>query len=72
MAISVERHGEPYGLLIDRIGDVLSLPGGSFEANPSNLDARWRSVSKGVYRLERKLMVVLDIDRVLCLERAAA
>jgi purine-binding chemotaxis protein CheW len=72
MAISVERDGESYGLLIDRIGDVLSLPVESFESNPSNLDARWRSVSKGVYRLDRKLLVVLDIDRVLCLERAAA
>ncbi len=72
MAIGVERGGESYGLVIDAIGDVLSLPSDSFEANPANLDARWRSVSKGVYRLERNLLVALDVDRVLQLERAAA
>jgi purine-binding chemotaxis protein CheW len=65
MAVGVERAGESYGLLIDKIGDVLSLEPSAFEANPVNLDKRWRAVSKGVYRLDRRLLIVLNIGRIL-------
>ncbi len=65
MAIGVERGSESYGLLIDKIGDVLTLDSSTFEPNPVNLDPRWRSVSKGVFRLERRLLVVLNIAAIL-------
>ena len=65
MAVGIEYKGESYGLLIDAIGEVLKLPSGSREDNPVNLDARLASVSAGVHRLEGKLMIVLDVDRVL-------
>ena len=65
MAVGVERGGESYGLLIDKIGDVLSLDPAGLEPNPVNLDPRWRAVSKGVYRLDRKLLIVLNISTIL-------
>jgi purine-binding chemotaxis protein CheW len=65
MAVGVERAGESYGLLIDKIGDVLSLEPSAFEANPVNLDPRWRAVSKGVFRLEKRLLIVLNIATIL-------
>ena len=65
MAVGIEYKGESYGLLIDAIGEVLKLPSSGREDNPVNLDARLASVSAGVYRLEDKLMIVLDVDRVL-------
>ena len=39
--------------------------GSSREDNPVNLDARLARVAAGVHRLEGKLLVVLDVDRVL-------
>ena len=57
--------GESYGLLIDKISDVLSLEPSAFEANPVNLDPRWRAVSKGVFRLDRRLLIVLNIATIL-------
>ena len=72
MAVGIERNGESYGLIIDKVGEVLSLPASDFEANPANLDSRWRSVSMGVYRLEGKLLVVLDVAALLELDLAAA
>ncbi len=65
MAIGVEHKGESHGLLIDEIGEVLKLPAASREDNPVNLDERLARVSAGVHRLEGKLLVILDVERVL-------
>jgi purine-binding chemotaxis protein CheW len=65
MAVGIVRKGESYGLLIDSIGEVLKLPMNGREDNPVNLDARLASVSAGVHRLEGRLLVVLDVDRLL-------
>lgn len=65
MAIGVECRGESYGLLIDAIGEVLKVPVSSREDNPVNLDPGLARVSAGVHRLDGRLLVVLDVDRVL-------
>jgi purine-binding chemotaxis protein CheW len=65
MAIGIEHKGESYGLLIDAIGEVMRLPTSEREDNPINLDARLARVSTGVHRLDDRLLVVLDVDRVL-------
>jgi purine-binding chemotaxis protein CheW len=65
MAVGVECKGESYGLLIDVIGEVLKLSASSREDNPVNLDPGLARVSAGVHRLEGKLLVILDVDRVL-------
>ena len=71
MAVGIEHKGESYGLLIDGIGEVLKLPAASREDNPVNLDHRLARVSAGVHRLDGRLMVVLDVDRVLDLAAIA-
>jgi len=65
MAIGIECKGESYGLLIDSIGEVLKLSAASREDNPVNLDPRLARVSAGIHRLEDRLLVVLDVERVL-------
>jgi purine-binding chemotaxis protein CheW len=65
MAMGVDLRGESYGLLIDSIGEVLTLPDDGREVNPVNLDPRMAKMSDGVHRLDGQLMVVLDVDRVL-------
>ena len=72
MAIGVEYKGESYGLLIDEIGDVVNLPLAGREDNPINLDPRLARVSSGVHRLDGRLMVVLDVERVLEIGASAA
>lgn len=72
MAVGIEHNGESYGLIIDTVGEVLTLPLAGMEPNPANLDKGWRSVSKGIYRLEGKLMMVLDVTALLSLESKAA
>jgi purine-binding chemotaxis protein CheW len=72
MAIGVECHGESYGLLIDEVGEVLTLAHKTREANPANLDPTLAEVSTGVHRLNGKVLVVLDVDRSLGLEKRLA
>ena len=72
MVVGVESRGESYGLLIDSVGEVLKLGDIACEPNPSNLDPRLASVSTGIYRLERQLLMVLDVDRVLDITVKAA
>ena len=69
MAIGIEKGGESYGLIIDRVGEVLTLDASGFEQNPSNLNPRWQEISRGVYRLESSLLVILDVDLVLSFDK---
>jgi purine-binding chemotaxis protein CheW len=65
MAMGVESSGESYGLLIDEIGEVLTFADEACELNPVNLDPLLSAMANGVHRLDGRLMVVLDVDRVL-------
>lgn len=65
MSVVVEHDGELYSLIIDEVGDVMTLQDNDFENNPATLDALWRSVSAGIYRLEQQLLVVLDVPKLL-------
>jgi purine-binding chemotaxis protein CheW len=65
MAIGVEWRNESYGLLIDQIGEVLTLPAAGREPAPANLDVRLARVAAGVHRLDDRLLTVLDVDRVI-------
>lgn len=65
MSVVVEHGKELYSLIIDSIGDVLTIPDDKFELNLTTLDPLWRSFADGIYRLDDELLVVLDIDRLL-------
>ena len=65
IAIGIERDGESYCLVVDAVGEVMRIPVAQFEDNPVNLDPSWRDVSRGVYRLEKGLMIELDLNRIL-------
>ena len=64
MAVGIEFRGESYGLLIDSVGEVLKLADNGREPVPVNLDPHLARVSSGVHRLEKQLLVVLDVDRI--------
>jgi purine-binding chemotaxis protein CheW len=71
MAIGIELRSESYGLLVDSVGEVMTLSNSACEPNPANLDPRLSRVAAGVYRMEGQLMVVLDVDRVLDIRNGA-
>jgi purine-binding chemotaxis protein CheW len=65
MSVVVDHDGELYSILVDAVGEVLSLDAGAQQRNPPTLDPAWRDVSSGIYRLDATLMVILNVARVL-------
>jgi purine-binding chemotaxis protein CheW len=61
-AIGIEWRGESFGLLVDRVGEVMSLSAANRESNPINLDQRWGRLSAGVHQLQDKLLIELSLD----------
>jgi purine-binding chemotaxis protein CheW len=67
MSVVVDQGGEVYALLVDQVSEVMSLAASVFERNPATLPASWAAYSSGIYRLQGRLMVVLDVARLLAL-----
>lgn len=65
MSVVVEQGGELYALLIDQASEVMSLGVNTFERNPPTLSPAWAQFSTGIYRLDGRLLVVLDVSRLL-------
>lgn len=65
MSVVVEHDNELYSLIIDEVGDVLALYSKDFDSNPATLDPVWRDISLGIYRLDDRLLVVLDVPKLL-------
>jgi purine-binding chemotaxis protein CheW len=65
MSVVVMYDDELYSLIIDNVGDVLTLQDKDFEQNPATLDIIWKSVSLGVYRLDGQILVILDVPKLL-------
>jgi purine-binding chemotaxis protein CheW len=72
MNVVVDFKGELYALMVDNVGEVLSLSTDTYERNPNTLDPRWREVSGGIYRLKGKLLVLLEVSRLLAIKRGSA
>lgn len=65
MSVVVEHEGELYSLLVDSVGEVLSLNSRDYQRNPPTLNPRIREFSDGIYRLNGSLLVVLSVGSLL-------
>jgi purine-binding chemotaxis protein CheW len=65
MSVVIELGAELYSLLVDEVGDVVQLPAEEVLPNPPTLDPAWHRVSCGVWRDSGRLVVLLDVERLL-------
>ncbi|MBZ8131815.1 chemotaxis protein CheW [Afifella sp. IM 167] len=65
MAVGIEYKSESFGLIIDEVGEVLSLDEATREPCPPNLDPRWAELVEGVHRVSGELLLVLDVQASL-------
>ena len=52
-------------LLVDEVGDVLTVDADDFEPPPETLRGRLKQLIAGAYKLDGQLLLALDIDGVL-------
>ena len=60
----LESSGGCFGLLVDSVGEVLTVSSADYEANPSIMDERRKALFAGAYKLKDGLMVMLDPERL--------
>jgi purine-binding chemotaxis protein CheW len=65
MFVVVESEDDLYCLQVDSVGDTQTLPIADFEKNPENMEQSWKDLSRGVFKLDKELMLVLDISNLL-------
>jgi len=65
IAIGIEAGADSFGLIVDKIGEVLNLAPETAAPTPFHLDPRWANLSRGVHRLDDRLLIVLNVDSVL-------
>ncbi len=71
MTVGIEWRGEAFGLLVDEVGEVIDVVETALERNPPNLDPRWAGISAGIRRLDDRLLIQLDADRLFDFPAAA-
>lgn len=67
MNVVVRHKGESYSLLVDEVGDVINVSNEQFEPPPVTLDQHWKTMVSGVFRLEERLFIVLNVSAVFTL-----
>jgi purine-binding chemotaxis protein CheW len=60
----LESSGGCFGLLVDSVGEVLTVSSADHEPNPSILDERRRALFAGAYKLKDSLLVMLDPEQL--------
>ena len=65
MHVVVQYRDEFFSLLVDGVGEVMSLPMDQFEKTPTNLQDEWREMAAGVFKLDGKLLIILDVAGVI-------
>jgi purine-binding chemotaxis protein CheW len=65
MALGLESGSELFGVLVDEVGEVMRLKADTLEPSPAHLDPQWRALLKGVHRLEKTLLAILDVRALI-------
>jgi purine-binding chemotaxis protein CheW len=63
VAIVETMSGEDFGLIVDDVGEVVTMDESAFEPTPQSLDMVWRQVSDGVLKQQDRVLVLVNVDR---------
>lgn len=68
MNVVIRSEDGAVSLLVDEIGDVLETTEETFEEPPATLSAHARDLIRGVYKMDQRLLLILDTDKALNVE----
>ena len=69
MSIVVEHRGEPFCLMVDRVGEVLSVDEAEIESNPASMPAALAAYSRGVVKAGENLVLILELAHLFSASR---
>ena len=67
MFVVVEYKGELFSLMVDSVGEVMTVPSHAIEKTPANLGGAWKEVTTGIYKMSGELLVIIDVQSLLTL-----
>ncbi|QVL33558.1 chemotaxis protein CheW [Telmatocola sphagniphila] len=65
--VVVQTEDGAISLLVDEIGDVLTVSSEDFERPPESLRESARELIRGTYKLPEKLLLILDVEQAVLL-----
>jgi len=65
MNVVVRTNDGAVSLLVDEIGDVIEVSEESYETAPQNMPPQQKEMVEGVYKLDGRLLLVLNTERAL-------
>ena len=65
MNVVIRTSDGPISLLVDEIGDVVQVDRDCFEPPPETLQGEQRSLISGAFKLDERLLLILDTDKVV-------
>lgn len=65
MNVIVNNGKSIYALAVDEILDVIEVNPTTFESTPKNMDGRMREYTRGVFKLDHDLMVLVNVQSII-------
>jgi purine-binding chemotaxis protein CheW len=65
MNVVIRSHEEAVSLLVDEIGEVVEVAEDTFERPPETLESISRDLIRGVYKMNGRLLLALDIEKAI-------
>jgi purine-binding chemotaxis protein CheW len=65
VGVTVEYGTDLYTLLVDEIGEVITVATRDKEAVPTTLESAWTKFARNVIQLDGELLVILDSDKLV-------
>ena len=65
MNVVLQHKDESFSILVDEVGDVINVPSETMEPVPHTLEAHWKTITRGVFRLDERLFIILNVEAIL-------
>jgi purine-binding chemotaxis protein CheW len=72
MNVVIHTGGGAVSLLVDEIGDVIETGSAPLEPPPENLSSQTRDLIAGIFQLEERLLLLLNVDKTVQVTAAPA
>lgn len=65
MFVVVTVADELYGLMVDEVGDAVTLETSAVQPTPAHIDPDWRHISAGIVHRQNDLVIILNVCRLI-------